>query len=296
VGFDHDRGGRGQVGSGCGLAYPYADVATAKLIETMFAPLVHGLDALSPQCAWERMVSASRNLGRPGICSMAIAAVDIALWDLKARFLDLPLCRLLGMVREDVAIYGSGGFTSYSDQRLAEQLSGWVERGIPRVKMKVGSDPQRDPLRVRCAREAIGMDAELFVDANGAYTVSQALELAERFDEDGAVTWFEEPVTSDDLAGLREVREHSPAGMRVAAGEYGYDLPYFDRMLQAEAVDVQQADVTRCAESRSCYVSMRSAVLTTGRFHCTAVRRCMCMSQLRCRNLCTWSISTITSG
>jgi L-alanine-DL-glutamate epimerase-like enolase superfamily enzyme len=234
-------------GQAAGLGYTYADVATAKLIETMFAPLVHGLDALSPQCAWERMVSVSRNLGRPGICSMAIAAVDIALWDLKARLLELPLCRLLGMVREGVAIYGSGGFTSYSDQRLAEQLGGWVERGIPRVKMKVGSEPHRDPLRVRCARDAIGAGAELFVDANGAYTVSQALELAERFDEDGAVTWFEEPVTSDDLAGLRDVREHSPTGMRVAAGEYGYDLPYFERMLGAEAVDVQQADVTRCA-------------------------------------------------
>jgi L-alanine-DL-glutamate epimerase-like enolase superfamily enzyme len=230
-----------------GLGYTYADVATAKLVETMFAPEVVGFDALSPQRAWERMVTISRNLGRPGICSMAIAAVDIALWDLKARLLELPLCRLLGMVRADVAIYGSGGFTTYSDQRLAEQLSGWVERGIPRVKMKVGSDPRRDPLRVLRAREAIGTDAELFVDANGAYTVSQALELAKRFEEDGAVTWFEEPVTSDDLCGLRVVREHCPAGMQVAAGEYGYDLPYFERMLSAEAVDVQQADVTRCA-------------------------------------------------
>jgi L-alanine-DL-glutamate epimerase-like enolase superfamily enzyme len=234
-------------GGGWGLGYSYADVATAKLIETMLLPIVRGLDALSPPAAWERMVAAIRNLGRPGICSMAIAAVDVALWDLKARLLEQPLFRLLGAVRDSVPIYGSGGFTSYDDRRLQEQLSGWVERGIPRVKMKVGSEPARDAMRVRRARQAIGAEAELFVDANGAYTAPQAIALAEDFAEQGAVGWFEEPVSSDDLAGLRAVRDRAPAGMQVAAGEYGYDLPYFERMLAAEAVDVQQADVTRCA-------------------------------------------------
>jgi L-alanine-DL-glutamate epimerase-like enolase superfamily enzyme len=234
-------------GAATGLGYSYADVATAKLVETKLAPLVCGLDALSPPAAWHRMVQSIRNLGRPGICSMAIAAVDVALWDLKARLLELPLCRLLGGVRDSVPIYGSGGFTSYDDSRLQEQLSGWVERGIPRVKMKIGSDPARDPLRVRRARQAIGPEAELFVDANGAFTVAKALELAEDFAEQGAVSWFEEPVSSDDLAGLRAVRERVPAGMQVAAGEYGYDLPYFARMLDAKAVHVLQADVTRCA-------------------------------------------------
>lgn len=234
-------------GAVAGLGYSYADLATARLAETKLAPLVRGADALSPPAAWLAMVRAVRNLGRPGICSMAIAAVDIALWDLKARLLDLPLCRLLGAVREGVPIYGSGGFTSYDDVRLQRQLSEWVERGIPRVKMKVGSDPARDPLRVRRARQAIGGDAELYVDANGAYSVSQALRLAQDFAEQGSVSWFEEPVSSDDLAGLRDVRRGAPVGMEVAAGEYGYDLPYFARMLDAGAVDVQQADVTRCA-------------------------------------------------
>jgi L-alanine-DL-glutamate epimerase-like enolase superfamily enzyme len=228
-----------------GLGYTYADQATAVLIETKLAALVRGLDALAPTDAWRRMVASIRNLGRPGICSMAIAAVDVALWDLKARLLGLPLLRLLGAVRESVPIYGSGGFTSYDDRRLAEQLSGWVERGIPRVKMKVGSEPDRDVLRVRSARRAIGGDAELFVDANGAYSVPQAQALAGGFVEQGAVSWFEEPVSSDDLAGLRAVREAAPPGLAVAAGEYGYDLAYFERMLAAAAVDVQQADVCR---------------------------------------------------
>jgi L-alanine-DL-glutamate epimerase-like enolase superfamily enzyme len=228
-----------------GLGYTYADVSTAKLIESKLAGVVCGRDALSPQRAWSAMVGAIRNLGRPGIASMAIAAVDCALWDLKARRLELPMCKLIGMANDSVPIYGSGGFTAYSISRLQEQLAGWVERGIPRVKMKIGSHPEEDPERVRCAREAIGANAELYVDANGAYTVKQALALAERFSAEAGVSWFEEPVSSDDLAGLRLVRDRGPSGMAIAAGEYGYDAGYFARMIGA--VDVLQADVTRCA-------------------------------------------------
>ncbi|HET7050814.1 MAG TPA: enolase C-terminal domain-like protein [Solirubrobacteraceae bacterium] len=230
-----------------GLGYTYADVSTAKLIESKLAGVVRDADAMSPEAAWKAMVGSIRNLGRPGIASMAIAAVDVALWDLKSRILGLPLCQLLGPVRDRVAIYGSGGFTAYSLTRLSEQLAGWVERGIPRVKMKIGSSPEHDPDRVRAAREAIGPEAQLFVDANGAYSRKQALELAERFRTDAGVSWFEEPVSSDDLDGLRLLRDRGPAGMPIAAGEYGYDLPYFERMLEAGAVDVLQADVTRCA-------------------------------------------------
>jgi L-alanine-DL-glutamate epimerase-like enolase superfamily enzyme len=192
------------------------------------------------------MVTETRNLGRPGIVSMAISAVDVALWDLKARLVGVPLCTLLGAVRDRVPIYGSGGFTSYTIERLQEQLGGWVKLGIPRVKMKIGSSPEADPERVRAAREAIGPNAELFVDANGAYSRKQALALATRFHQDADVAWFEEPVSSDDLEGLRLVRDRAPAGMDIAAGEYGYDASYFSRMLAAEAVDVLQADVTRC--------------------------------------------------
>jgi L-alanine-DL-glutamate epimerase-like enolase superfamily enzyme len=190
---------------------------------------------------WRRI----RNLGRPGICSAAISAVDCALWDLKARLMGLPLVRLLGQLQEGATVYGSGGFTSYSDDQLTKQLSGWVEQGIGSVKMKIGRDSARDRTRVRVARQAIGTDAELYVDANGAYTTKQALEQAQIFAEFG-VKWFEEPVSSDDLDGLRLIRERAPAGMDIAAGEYGYDIFYFRRMLAAGAVDVQQADITRC--------------------------------------------------
>src|SRR5581483_3618643 len=233
-------------GSETGVGYTYADVATAKLVESKLAGVVRGRDALSPQGAWAAMVGAIRNLGRPGVCSMAISAVDLALWDLKARLLGLPLCKLLGMAKECVPVYGSGGFTSYSMERLQEQLAGWVERGIPRVKMKVGSHPDDDPERVRCARSAIGPNAQLFTDANGAYTRKQALELAARFRDEADASWLEEPVSSDDLEGLRILCDRAPAGIEIAAGEYGYDAIYFERMLAAGAVDVLQADVTRC--------------------------------------------------
>lgn len=233
-------------GDRCGIGYTYADVSTATLIKTMLADVVRGRDALAVPGCWLAMVEAIRNLGRPGISSMAIAAVDSALWDLKARLLDLPLVTLLGAVHPSAAVYGSGGFTSYSREQLQQQLGGWVEQGIPRVKMKIGRDPEADIQRVREAREAIGPQTALFVDANGAYSRKQALALATFFEEEG-VTWFEEPVSSDDLEGLRLIRDRAPAGMEIAAGEYGYDLGYFRRMLEAGAVDVLQADATRCA-------------------------------------------------
>jgi L-alanine-DL-glutamate epimerase-like enolase superfamily enzyme len=172
--------------------------------------------------------------------------VDVALWDLKARLLGVALSTLLGRVREGVPVYGSGGFTSYSAEQMQHQLTGWAQQGITAVKMKVGSEPDRDAERVQHARNVIGESVGLFVDANGAYSRKQALALADTFARESGVSWFEEPVSSDDLEGLRLLRDRAPAGMDIAAGEYGYDLFYFRRMLEAGAVDVLQADVTRC--------------------------------------------------
>jgi L-alanine-DL-glutamate epimerase-like enolase superfamily enzyme len=228
-----------------GVGYTYADVSTAALIDSLLKDVVEGRDAMDIPGVWNDMVQAIRNLGRPGISSMAISAVDVALWDLKARLLKLPLVKLLGVVRPSVAVYGSGGFTSYPEDELQRQLSQWVESGIRMVKMKVGRDPDRDLERVRQARKAIGSQAGLFVDANGAYDRKQALAFACRFRELD-VSWFEEPVSSDDLDGLRLLRDRAPEGMSIAAGEYGYDVGYFRRMLDAGAVDVLQADATRC--------------------------------------------------
>lgn len=232
---------------GCtGLGYTYTDASAAALIrETLATTLLHE-HAARVRALTARLWRRVRNIGRSGLCATAISALDFALWDLNAKLLGVPLVRLLGgVLRERVPIYGSGGFTSYDDARLREQLAHWVEAdGCAAVKMKIGAQPERDPQRVKAAREAIG-DAELFVDANGALTVNQALQCADRFAGEG-VAWFEEPVSSDDLAGLHLVREAAPPSMDIAAGEYAYTGDDFRRMLEAQAVDVLQADATRC--------------------------------------------------
>jgi L-alanine-DL-glutamate epimerase-like enolase superfamily enzyme len=232
-------------GDCCGIGYTYGDGATATLIDRTLRELVEGADALAVTALHERLARRLRNLGRAGLGSMAIAAIDCAAWDLKARLLELPLAVLLGKVRDAVPVYGSGGFTNYSLDELADQLAGWAAEGIARVKMKVGREPERDIERVSVAREAVGGDVELFVDANGALSRKQALWFAGAY-RDFDVRWFEEPVSSDDLEGLRFLRDNGPAGMDIAAGEYGYTLPYFERMLAAGAVDCLQADATRC--------------------------------------------------
>jgi L-alanine-DL-glutamate epimerase-like enolase superfamily enzyme len=228
-----------------GLGYTYADTPTASLVQDLLREVVLGMDAFSPQGAYMAMWRRIRNLGRPGICSMAISAVDTAIWDLKARLLGLPLVSLLGQVRDSAPVYGSGGFTSYTDRQLADQLGGWAREGMCAVKMKIGRDPHRDKERVRVAREAIGPEVRLYVDANGSYTARQALEQTDMLAHHD-VRWFEEPVSSDNLDGLRFVRERAPARMEIAAGEYGYKIFDFQRMLAASAVDVLQADMTRC--------------------------------------------------
>jgi L-alanine-DL-glutamate epimerase-like enolase superfamily enzyme len=167
-------------GGQTGIGYGYADLATARLIQSKFKELIEGSDAMAIGASYVAMTRAVRNLGRPGIAAMGVSAVDVALWDLKARLLGLPLADLLGRARPGTEAYGSGGFTSYPDDRLTAQFGGWARDGLRAVKMKVGRDARRDLERVRIARDTIGPEVELFVDANGAHDVKAALTQAER--------------------------------------------------------------------------------------------------------------------
>jgi L-alanine-DL-glutamate epimerase-like enolase superfamily enzyme len=221
-----------------GVGYTYCDAACARLIRETLAPLVHE----DVRRSWLAMNVAVRNAGRPGIASCAISAVDQALWDRKARRLGAPLVDVLGAARDCVPVYGSGGFCSYSFERLQEQLAGWAGAGNPRVKMKVGREPARDPERVAAARAAVGDEVALFVDANGAYTPKHAVQWASRYAGEWGVTWFEEPVSSANPVGLRRVRDNSP--LDVAAGEYAYVAENVRRIV--DCIDVLQLDVTRC--------------------------------------------------
>ena len=235
-----------RAGGVAGMGYSYTHAAAGKISATLLAKAVTGRPAADVAGAAAAMRRAVRNIGRSGVAATAMSAVDAALWDLKARLLDLPLVSLLGQVREAAPIYGSGGFTSYDDAQLASQLSGWVERdGCTAVKMKIAREPSSDSHRVSVARRAIG-GAALFVDANGAFTRRQAIAAAHRLAAEADIRWFEEPVSSDDLAGLCEVRDGAPPGVEVAAGEYAYTLDDLRGMMAGGAVDVQQADGTRC--------------------------------------------------
>jgi L-alanine-DL-glutamate epimerase-like enolase superfamily enzyme len=226
-----------------GLGYTYGDVSVGTFIVSKLKGEVEGTEAMSPPAAWAGMQRAIRNAGRPGVGAMAVSAVDIALWDLKAKLLGVPLADALPRFHAAVPVYGSGGFTSYSDEQLHNQLGDWAAQGIPRVKMKVGREPDEDPKRMRVAREAIGEDVELLVDANGAYARKQALYWAEAFAEEG-ISSLEEPVSSEDHEGLRRVRDRGPGGLAIAAGEYEWTLPQLADL--AGCVDIMQADVTRC--------------------------------------------------
>jgi L-alanine-DL-glutamate epimerase-like enolase superfamily enzyme len=229
-----------------GLGYSYASAAAATAANETLAPILMGADALQTAALYARMRAAVRNLGGRGIAALALSAVDAALWDLKGKLLGQPLVHLLGgAAREAIPVYGSGGFTSYGIDRLQAQLADWASTGMTRVKMKVGREPDQDAQRVRLARQAIGDSVALFVDANGAYSRKQALALALEF-AGQRVRWFEEPVSSDDLEGLRLLRDRAPAGMDISAGEYGFDLLHFRGLIEAGAVDVLQADASRC--------------------------------------------------
>ena len=238
---------RAEGGGQTGIGWTYASPAAQSVITGLLAGLIVGRSALDIARSNEAMCRAVRNIGREGIAATAISAVDIALWDLKARILGRPLTGLIGMARDAVPVYGSGGFTSYDDDQTRRQLAGWVEDlRIPRVKIKIGeawgTDERRDLHRVELARSVIG-DAELYVDANGGYGTAQAVRIAGRM-ADFDVTWFEEPVSSQDTSGLAAIRRQVVPD--VAAGEYSWTLADSARLIVASAVDCLQLDVTRC--------------------------------------------------
>ena len=240
-----------------GFGYIYGHVGCRRVIEATLKKLIIGQDPLNIEGLWHSMQKQIRNFGRDGIVASAISAVDIALWDLKAKILKLPLATLLGAVRTAVPVYGSGGFTSYTPEEMQEQFSSWIDQGITRFKIKVGTHPFDDVARIeRCWRQMgdstklkqtlkeTGREGQIFIDANGAYERKQAVEIAQKSQSLG-VKWFEEPVPMYDRTGLRLCRDQMPPGICVAAGEYGYDLDSFRHLLADGCVDVLQADATR---------------------------------------------------
>jgi len=237
-----------RAGDTTGTGWSYGHAGAVSVINDLLAKAVKGCDAMAvPRChAAMRLIT--RNDIVPGLIGIGLSAVDVALWDLKARLLDVSLVDLFGRARATVPVYGSGGFTTWSDEQTTERLGELVHgaEGIRAVKLKIaeewGSNERRDLHRIEVVREAVGTGCDVMVDANGGYQAKQAARVAREAAGLGVV-WFEEPVSSDHLAQLALLR--GIIEPEVAAGEYGTDPLYFRRMCAAGAVDCLQVDATR---------------------------------------------------
>lgn len=220
--------------------------ATRALIHEHLADVLVGRDPFETERLWEALFWRVRGYGRKGLAFQAVSALDIALWDLKAKALELPLYRLLGPCRDDVPVYGSGGWTNHTLDELVAEQRGFVEQGFPRVKMKIGKDfgqaEREDLQRLEAVRKAIGDDVELYVDANNGYHAKQAIRMARHL-EDYGVAWFEEPVLADDIDGLAAVARATP--IPVASGEHEYTKYGFRDLIARGGADIVQPDVGR---------------------------------------------------
>lgn len=232
-----------------GLGVTYHEVggeAVREIIRRNMAPKLIGRDPLESEALWHEFFHYLRGVGRKGVSFCALSAVDVALWDLKGKIAGLPLHRLLGGNRTRVPVYASGGWTSYSDEQLVEEMRGMVARGFRMVKFKVGyaggTDIRRDALRVRKVREALGPEIRLLVDANNCFDAATAVQLANRIREFD-VMLFEEPVFADDIPGLSRFRRGTD--IPLATGEHEYTRFGVRDLLLAEAADYVQADGAR---------------------------------------------------
>jgi L-alanine-DL-glutamate epimerase-like enolase superfamily enzyme len=232
-----------------GIGVTYHEVggeATCELINRNMAPKLIGRDPLETEAIWQELFHYLRGIGRKGLMFCALSAIDIALWDLKGKIVDLPLCKLLGGARTKVPVYASGGWTSYSDEELVDEIEGMIARGFTAVKFKVGFDGgqnlRRDAERVRKVREAVGPDIKLLVDANNSFDAATAVQLANRIREYD-ITLFEEPVFADDIPGLARFKRGTD--IPLATGEHEYTKFGVRDLLIHEAADIVQVDGAR---------------------------------------------------
>ena len=240
--FVHIYTDEGFEGLGIGQASP----GVRQVIEADLKGLLIGQDPFNIEKLWNDMFWRVRGYGRKGVAFCALSAVDIGLWDLKAKALGLPLYKLLGPFTDSVPIYGSGGWTNLTQEELVAEMAGYVEQGIKRVKMKVGKDfgksEREDLQRLAAVRKTLGDDVAIYVDANNGYYSKQAIYMAKEF-EQFQVGWFEEPVLADDIGGLAEIKHAT--SIPIATGEHEYTKHGFRELIAGGGVDIVQPDVGR---------------------------------------------------
>jgi L-alanine-DL-glutamate epimerase-like enolase superfamily enzyme len=233
----------GQEGTGWAFTVGAGGTAIAAFVADDLLPVVPGLDPAAVEHAWRRLYAKVRDAAPGGLALLGVAAVDIALWDLKAQAAGEPLYRLLGASRDRAEAYGSGINLNLPIPALLGQFRRWQARGFRAFKMKVGSDdPRMDVERVRAVREQIGPDAMLMLDANQKWTAGEAARRIRAF-EPYDPYWIEEPLPADDVEGHAWLRAH--IGCPVALGENLFSAAAFNEFLRHDAVDLVQPDVVR---------------------------------------------------
>lgn len=236
----------GVTGTGYTSTLSTGDHAIKDILDRVYAPQLIGEDPLDYQRHWDRLYwSAAHWVGRSGITQMALAAIDIALWDLRAKYFGVPLWKLVGGHKEgSVPSYNTdGGWLNFDQQRLVDEMAGLVARGWTGVKMKVGKpDPREDLRRVAAVREALGPEIDLMIDVNQKWSTTTAVTWAHRFEEFG-IKWLEEPLDPDDVEGHRRLADTT--SIPIALGEHVYSRTPFRDFIEHGIVSYVQADVTR---------------------------------------------------
>lgn len=236
----------GVVGTGYSGVWTGEDLL-AETVDAHLAPLIIGKDAELIGELWRTLYwSPPHWVGRAGVVHMAQGMIDIALWDIAAQRAGMPLWQLLGGSHSSLETYNTnGGWLNFGVDELITDITGMIEAGWSKVKMKVGGpDPRIDLARVRRVRDAIGPEITLMVDVNQRWDLIRAKEMARALLDCG-VSWIEEPLRPDDVCGHADLVRHS--AIPIALGENLYNIDAFAGFLSAGAVDIVQVDVTRVA-------------------------------------------------
>lgn len=227
---------------GWGEGYGPAGVIQAGI--EYLAPHVIGEDPLHVEAVWSKMYRQSLDYARRGVLVAAISAVDIALWDLRGKQLNQPASVLLGGRRRDkIKVYATGMYFTAADDlpgKLIDEAKTYVDQGYQAVKMKVGLGVAQDVRHVRALRLAVGEEVDLMVDANHAYSRSEALSFARQV-EPLNIRFFEEPLSPEDYEGYRELRQRTD--IPIAGGECEYLMAGFRHLLTNQCVDIAQPDI-----------------------------------------------------
>lgn len=243
----HGKGGPSGFGYSWGITSSGL-TTIATIIRDTLAPRLVGRDALAPEALWHGMWGPSSWLMRGGVATWALSIVDIACWDLLAKAAGLSLHRVLGGYRSKVPAYGSGGGRGFTDAELLAELEDYRAQGCTSFKFHIGSRNARgvqpnEEARIALLRKEVGDDFPLYVDANGSYTPSEAIEVAAMLRNYG-IAWFEEPVPADSVDDLALVAARSP--VPIATGENAYLRWGFRDLVSRQAAMILQPDVGVC--------------------------------------------------